>query len=306
MVTGQGITGQGITGHGFTGHGFTVCGGCHIDRQLRLTAAPQTGRTNPAEARERLGGVATNMACQLAGWGAPVRFVGVQPPRSLAGMEARLAAAGITPFLAPCDGEPPGYTAILTPDGELLMGAAAMALYEAVTLPMIRPGLEAMEGPLILDANFPADTISAIAGEIGAAQRMFAAGTSMAKVSRLADALPLLDALVVNRGEAAALLGAEMTVDEMAASLAVGLRDGGVVLVSDGGDMAALADTGFDTVVTARPPQISLVNANGAGDVMAARLFCDLESQPDMALSDRLRAALAAGADYAAGAMVEA
>ena len=59
-------------------------------------------------------------------------------------------------------------------------------------------------------------------------------------------------------------------------------------------------------VVTARPPQISLVNANGAGDVMAARLFCDLESQPDMALSDRLRAALAAGADYAAGAMVEA
>lgn len=283
--------------------GFTVCGGCHIDRQLRLTAPPQAGRTNPAEARERLGGVATNIACQLASWNAPVRFVGVQPPGSLAGMEARLAAAGIAPLLTPCEGEPPGYTAILSPDGELLMGAAAMALYESVTLPMIRPGLADMKGPLILDANFPADTIIAIAGEFGAPQRMFAAGTSMAKVSRLADVLPLLDALVVNRGEAAALLGTEMPVDAMAASLAARLRDGGVVLVSDGGDMAALADAGM--VVTAPPPQIRLVNANGAGDVMAARLFCDLESQPDMVLSDRLRAALAAGANYAAGPTVE-
>jgi sugar/nucleoside kinase (ribokinase family) len=69
-----------VAGHGFMEPGFTVCGGCHIDRQLRLTAPPQTGRTNPAEARERLGGVAANIACQLAGWGASVGFVGVQSP----------------------------------------------------------------------------------------------------------------------------------------------------------------------------------------------------------------------------------
>ena len=286
--------------------GFTVCGGCHVDRQLCLTAPPQTGRTNPAKARERLGGVATNIACQLASWGTSVRFAGVQPPGNLAGMEARLAAAGIAPWLTPLEGEPPGYTAIMAPDGELLIGAAALALYETVTLSMILPGLEGTEGPLILDANFPADTITAMAGEFGAARPLFAAGTSMAKVSRLTGALPLLDALVVNRGEAAALLGAEMDVGMMATSLAARSRGGGVVLVSDGGDMAALADADADTVVTARPPQICLVNANGAGDVMAARLFCDLESQPDMALADRLQAALAAGADYAAGVTVEA
>lgn len=294
------------TEQGFTGQGFTVCGGCHIDRQLRLRAALQTGRTNPADVRERLGGVATNMACQLASWNAPVRFVGVQPPGSLAGMEARLAAAGIEPFLVPCDGEPPGYTAILAPDGELLMGAAAMSLYDAVSPPLIRAGIVGTEGALILDANFQADTISAIASEFGAAQRIFAAGTSIAKVVRLAGALPWLDALVLNRGEAAALLGTEMTVDEMATLLAAGLREGGVVLVSDGADMAALADAASGAVVTARPPRIHLVNANGAGDVMAARLFCDLEGQPDMALSDRLLAALSSGADYAAGATVEA
>ncbi|MEK9935087.1 MAG: carbohydrate kinase, partial [Rhodobiaceae bacterium] len=108
---------------------FTVCGGCHIDRQLRLSAPPQPGRTNPATSRERLGGVATNIACQLAGFGASVRLVSVQPPDSLAVVASRLADIGIDPWLAPLAGEPPGYTALLAPDGELLIGAAAMALY---------------------------------------------------------------------------------------------------------------------------------------------------------------------------------
>jgi sugar/nucleoside kinase (ribokinase family) len=58
-------------------------------------------------------------------------------------------------------------------------------------------------------------------------------------------------------------------------------------------------------LVTAPPPQISLVNANGAGDVMAARLFYDLVRQPGCALTDRLQAALVAGAAYAAAPEAE-
>ena len=268
-----------------------------------MTGPPVPGRTNPAHASERLGGVATNIACQLASWSAAVRFVGVQPVDSLAGIEARLVTAGIAAWLAPLDGVPPGYTALQAPDGELLFGAAAMALYDAVTASVIRPGIAAAPGPIILDANFPADTITAIASEFAATRPLYAAATSIAKVARLAAALPSLDALVLNRGEAGTLLGVEMTVDDMAMSLAAGLRDGGIVLVSDGGEMAALASC--DRVVTARPPHIRLANANGAGDVMAARLFFDHESRPDMALSDRLQAALAAGADHAARAPVD-
>ena len=54
-------------------------------------------------------------------------------------------------------------------------------------------------------------------------------------------------------------------------------------------------------VVTARPPAIELVNANGAGDVMAARLFFDLIDDVAMAPPDRIDRALAAGAAFAAG-----
>lgn len=282
---------------------FIVCGGCHVDRHLRLTAPPRPGRTNPADADDRLGGVATNIAVQLAGRGMAVRLVSVQTPDGLGAMTARLVAAGIDPWLVPLEGASPGYTAILAPDGELLMGAAAMSLYDAVSASLIRPGLAEISAPIIMDANFPAATIAGIVSEYGATRRLLAAGTSIAKVGRLAAVLPSLDALVLNRGEAATLLGQEMTVGSMASTLASQLRDGGSVLVSDGADMAALALG--EAVVTAPPPRVRLVNANGAGDVMAARLFSDLTRQLDMTLAARLEAALAAGATHAAGANAE-
>ena len=87
--------------------------------------------------------------------------------------------------------------------------------------------------------------------------------------------------------------------DVLAQDLALALADGGVVLVSDGGATAALASrTGS---VTLAPPQPRVVNANGAGDAMAASLFSGLVTDPGMALTTRLRAALAAGAEFAAG-----
>jgi len=282
---------------------FIICGGCHIDRQLRLTAPPQPGRTNPAQLSERLGGVATNIAVQLAHQGAAVRLVGVQPADSLVAIQTRLAAAGIEPWLAPLDGDPPSYTAFLAPDGELIMGAATMDIYDTVSLSLIHSGIEAPMVPVILDANFPADTISDIAAECAGKRPLLAAGTSVAKVTRLTAALCYLDALVLNRDEAATLVGQMMPVDAMARMIAARLSGGGVVLVSDGADMAALADQ--QMVVTARPPRIGLVNANGAGDVMAARLFSDLVRQSGAAPTDLLQAALAAGAAYAAALEVK-
>ena len=86
---------------------FTVCGGCHIDRQLRFESPPLNGRTAPASQSERVGGVATNIAVRLASWNAETRLVSVQPPDALDAMKARLTESGIGPFLLPLDGEPP-------------------------------------------------------------------------------------------------------------------------------------------------------------------------------------------------------
>ena len=276
---------------------FTVCGGCHIDRQLQFEAPPRQGRTMPARPSERIGGVATNIAVRLAAWDTATTLVGVQPPESLPIMAARLSEVGVAPQLLPLAGAPPSYTAFLGPDGELVMGAAAMALYETVPPDLLGPALAEETDAVIWDANFPQDTITAAVGALPPARRLCAVGTSVAKVARLSPVLARLDALVVNRAEAACLVS-EGGVADMALRLA-GLCAGGLVLVSDGAAPAALAMG--DKVVTARPPAVDLVNANGAGDVMAARLFYDLVSDAAMVPQDRIDRALAAGAAFAGG-----
>lgn len=89
----------------------------------------------------------------------------------------------------------------------------------------------------------------------------------------------------------------------MAGALAGRVRPGGFVLVSDGASQAALA--AGDDCVAASPPPARLVNANGAGDAMAAALFWGLADAAGTGLATRLEHALSAGADFAAGIPAE-
>ena len=280
---------------------FHICGGCHLDRHLYLQGEAVPGRTNPASQRIGIGGVAANIARHLAARGGLAHFTGVQPADEISALGTRLRAAGVDPNLIPLEGEVPGYTAIVAADGELVVGAASMALYDEVTPEMMLEGIIG-DGPLVIDANFPESVLQAICQAQPQTRPVFAAATSVAKVGRLAGCLARLDALVLNRSEAAVLAG-EAPVAGMACALAARLRPGGAVLVSDGGNRAALVRG--DDCVTASPPPLELVRANGAGDAMAAALFWGLAATPDVGLAAQLEAALEAGADFAAGRQAE-
>lgn len=280
---------------------FHICGGCHLDRHLYLQGEAVPGRTNPASQRIGIGGVAANIARHLAARGGQAHFTGVQPADEISALGTRLRAAGVDPNLIPLEGEVPGYTAIVAADGELVVGAASMALYDEVTPDMALEGIIG-DGLLVIDANFPESVLQAICQAQPQTRPVFAAATSVAKVGRLAGCLARLDALVLNRSEAAVLAG-EAPVAGMACALAARLRPGGAVLVSDGGNQAALARG--DDCVTASPPPLDLVRANGAGDAMAAALFWGLAATPDAGLATHLEAALEAGADFAAGRQAE-
>ena len=280
---------------------FHICGGCHLDRHLYLQGEAVPGRTNPASQRIGIGGVAANIARHLAARGGQAHFTGVQPADEISALGTRLRAAGVDPNLIPLEGEVPGYTAIVAADGELVVGAASMALYDEVTPDMALEGIIG-DGLLVIDANFPESVLQAICQAQPQTRPVFAAATSVAKVGRLAGCLARLDALVLNRSEAAVLAG-EAPVAGMACAMAARLRPGGAVLVSDGGNQAALA-TGDDCVTASSPP-LDLVRANGAGDAMAAALFWGLAATPDAGLAAHLEAALEAGADFAAGRQAE-
>jgi pseudouridine kinase len=251
-----------------------------------------------------------------------VYFVGVQPQHDPLMLASRLQAAGITAHLAPLAGEAPRYTALIGPDGELMIGAAALSIYDAASEDVVRSrlaaslaasldaGLDARQpaDAVVIDANFPAPVLDMLVSALPPEMPLCAAATSLAKVDRLAVMLPRLSVVVLNRAEASRLAGIQ--VDEvavLASTLATSMaRRGsgnmlqdGLVLVSDGGNMAALA-TG-DIVVTAPPPSVRVISANGAGDAMAAGLFSAvLQTGPSPDLDDMLCVALAAGAEFAA------
>ena len=296
-----------------TGEAVYVIGGCHIDRHIYFESAPITGRTNPARIVEAPGGVAANIARHLAAAGHKVSFAGVHPDGDASSLCSHLRSAGIGARLIPLEGEAPSYTALIGPDGELLFGAAALSIYDAVTLDILPAMLTPLTAgtplpaTMIIDANFPESVLRALVDALVPDQTLYAAATSPSKVDRLAAILPRLDGLVLNRTEATQL-SRRLTSAEPAADLSIvatmlagQMRHRGHVLVSDGGHLAALAKG--NQLVTAMPPAIQMVNANGAGDAMAAALFSAMLSSPPVRRDDNdarilLEKALAAGANH--------
>src|SRR5581483_725794 len=106
-------------------------GGAHIDRHALLREPSVPGSSNPASVRTGLGGVARNVAqnlsqlgcrvllCSRVGNDDPGRLILSQPIDTLLISISRLRPTA-------------SYTAILEPDGELLIGIADMDVYDEI------------------------------------------------------------------------------------------------------------------------------------------------------------------------------
>ena len=294
--------------------GMVLIGALHLDCIHLLKEPVRHGRTNPATSSALPGGVAANIARSIRQHRADMKitFIGAAATGN-DDAAASLRNADIDVAFARLNGSHPSYNAILDHNGELIIGVADMALYDAVTPTDIIPLLPEHPQAVIIDANFPAETLAAIAARLSDDCCLYAAGTSVQKVHRLLPMMNRLDALVLNRAEACELAGKTGAVDELATILSAQLRADALVLVSDGAEPAALAARG--AVVSGAPPKITLANANGAGDAMAAAFFClcldRAMGPPDTAatptevpaemLEYMLANALTAGANFAAG-----
>ena len=268
------------------------------------------GRTNPATSSALPGGVAANIARSIRQHRPDMKitFIGAAATGD-DDAASSLRDAGIDVAFCRLDGSHPSYNAILDHNGELIIGVADMALYDTVAPTDIIPLLPKHPQAVIVDANFPAETLATIAACLSDDCRLYATGTSVQKVHRLVPLMDRLDALVLNRAEACELAGKMGAVDKLATILSASLRSDAPVLVSDGAEPAALAGRG--EVVSSAPPKITLANENGAGDAMAAAFFClcldRAMGPPNTALTsaeileDILAGALAAGANFAAG-----
>jgi sugar/nucleoside kinase (ribokinase family) len=151
-----------------------VCiGAANLDRKLRSLAPLQMGTSNPAEAHESFGGVARNIAENLARLGAPVALMtAVGNDAAGAALLAHARAAGIdtgaTLTLAgACSGT---YTVVLDGSGDMVVALADMGLYERLTPAWLaaHAALRASAAMVVADLNLPFDTVAAL---IAAARR---------------------------------------------------------------------------------------------------------------------------------------
>lgn len=255
----------------------TVFGGANIDR-VAATSAPATlGVSNPGKARASPGGVAFNLAANLARLGHPVRLItrvgadqdgeAIIAAAEAAGVDT--AGIGVSPTAPTAT-----YQAAFDEAGGLIIGIADMTVCDELTPSAVAPAADRSPDRdlWVVDANLPADTLDFLVGEARNAGRPVAAiAVSPAKAVRLSALLDRLSLVFANRREAAVLLdrpsdGKHPSVGDLAREL--GSAHTSNVVVTNGSDPLAVAAGG--EVRSFAPLRADVRSVNGAGDALAA------------------------------------
>nr|WP_314545638.1 carbohydrate kinase [uncultured Massilia sp.] len=251
-------------------------GAANLDRKLRSHAALAMGTSNPATQTESFGGVARNIAENLARLGTPVTLLtAIGSDSSGAALLAHAETLGIdTRGTLRVDNVSSGtYTALLDQNGEMVVALADMALYDRIDPAFVaaRQAQLATAALLVADLNLPLATIEALIEQARRADAsLVLVAVSEPKMARLPQDLTGVRLLIVNAGELAARVGCPLDGDAaleaaMREVQAQGVRDvvvtrgAGGVLVTVGG-----------TIERLQAPPADVVDVTGAGDAFAA------------------------------------
>jgi len=218
-------------------------GASNLDRKLRSNGKLVLGTSNPASQDESFGGVARNIAENLARLGAPVALItAVGNDASGRALLAHAEDAGIdTRGALRLDGVSSGtYTAVLDQDGEMVVALADMALNERLSPEFLATRQQqcASAALLVADLNLPHDTIAALLD--GAARdgvSLVLVAVSEPKMARLPEQLRGLRLLILNEGELATRLKRPLDSDAAIGAACRELQSQGVqdVVVTRGG-----------------------------------------------------------------------
>ena len=254
-----------------------VVGGAVIDRKYLARAPLIAGTSNPVEGMRSFGGVARNVAENLAALGAGVSFVSaVGADESGRDLARHLGARGIDVanlFQLP-DERTAEYAAILEPGGDLAYGIADMAIFDRMTPELLANAAPSLAAARLVfaDCNLPAATLAALIEQRRAGRFELAIdAVSTPKVKKLPRDLSGVDLLFLNLDEASAYLGSTYSKDingmEKAAKALIEAGASAVILTSGArGAVVANGDgVNLVPVVEARP-----VDMTGAGDAMIA------------------------------------
>jgi len=217
-------------------------GGAHLDAKAHLLDGPRLATSNPATTTTSPGGVACNVARNLARLGADVTLCSlVGDDAAAASLRATLTPEGVDDSGLLTDPTRPtaGYTAVLDPAGALVIGIADMAIYDSIGPSWVDRVVRESSGAdlWVVDANLPGPVLEMLADR--APVPVLADPVSALKAPRLRPLLDRLSGVFPDRSEAAVLAGGDP--DDPASNAAAIAAEGAATVVISLGSDGALA-----------------------------------------------------------------
>jgi len=250
-----------------------ICiGGATVDRKYRSKDPVQLRTSNPASSERSFGGVARNVAENIARLGAKCSLVTMlgQDENGHAIREGldrlnidtqHIRIAG--------DHATAEYVAVLGPNGDLVLELADMAILEALTptlLEEIWPHVSASW--IFADCNLPSQTLHELVDLARRDSAMLAIdAVSVLKVMRLPRDLNGIGILFLNLDEAQAFLRHSNSLPDEAAETLLGCGAERIILTLSKGGLIAADHSGLTRLGAMT---VKVVDETGAGDALIA------------------------------------
>ncbi|GAP10179.1 sugar kinases, ribokinase family [Bellilinea caldifistulae] len=273
-----------------------IIGAASLDVLGQPIGVPEPGTSNPAHVRTSFGGVARNVAENLARLGQPVTLISAVGKDDLGSqLLQHTASAGVevSHCLQVSDASTAAYIAILDENGNLYYGLDDMSILRHISSAYLRSlaDLFAKSALVFVDANLAPATLRTV---FSLAKRhnipVCADATSTPLAKRFENHLSRLFLLNANRSEASALLYNRIVVNDVSSALAAArefVRLGveiAVIPIGEGGVCYATSQTsGHIPAVLTR-----IVDSIGAGDALTATTLFGILNDMDIDEAVRL------------------
>jgi len=252
-----------------------VIGGANLDIKAKSTTRPVAATSNPSVVTTKPGGVARNIAHNLARLDIDVGLLSVVGDDAVGeSLLAATAAAGVD--ISACKiglGVTGTYIAFLDEQGELITAANDMGVLQALTPELIQKHAAEIQSAkfVLADCNLHIDTLLALAAL--AKDKLIIEPVSVEKSQRLKilmDGTPVFLA-TPNLDQIEALTGSRLPPLAAQSLERMGLKN---LVIHAGADGAYAYADGLLTHIAARAKTV--LDVTGAGDAATAGLICGL------------------------------
>ncbi|QKS70702.1 winged helix-turn-helix transcriptional regulator [Paenalkalicoccus suaedae] len=255
-------------------------GGANLDRKLHVKGAFQWEDSNPVFGTESYGGVARNIAENLAKLQVETAlFTTIGMESSGQEMLRSLKNVDTSASIHVAGRNTGTYTAVLNEQNELMFALAEMDIYDTLTLAMVKQHQHKLRQAsiIVMDTNFSKEVLEEVVKQKQANQQLVIVPVSAKKMDRLPDSLHGITTMILNRTELQTISEGNSLEEH-----AYHLREQGVenVIVTLGREGVAYFSANESGTLEAI--EVDVVDVTGAGDAFSSGVVFEMLRQSSL------------------------